>query len=155
MSGNQVNDGKEHDDDLLGFGHPEESDDNLDDNIVEEGDLKMADLDTKCFRKDLWEAPPSVPYDDRESGPANMPDGHQRFSPLQIFLLLFPLELVRVIVVQTNLYYLQSLPEVLEPLLTVKELFVFIALHMMMTSCWGGSQDFFFWVRVHLMQEDI
>ena len=106
-------------------------------------DVKLADLDTKFTRSPLWEAP-GTPYDGRDAGPTNMPDGYKKFSPLQIFLLLFPVELFRLIVTQTNLYYLQGAPEVLEPLMTLKELFVFVALHMMMLNSWTGAQNDFF-----------
>ena len=147
MSGN-AEDAKEYDADLLGFGHQGDGDEDekvWDDINVDGGDdVKLADLDTKFTRSPLWEAPAGTPYDGRDAGPTNMPDGYKKFSPLQIFLLLFPVELFRLIVTQTNLYYLQGAPEVLEPLMTLKELFVFVALHMMMLNSWTGAQNDFF-----------
>jgi hypothetical protein len=145
MSGKE----QEYDDEKLGFGRGEddEDDEEADESMGDDDvDVELADLDVKLSRTGLWEAPESVQYDGRQAGPRRMPEGYMNFSPLQIFLLLFPLKLFQSIVVQTNLYYLQGLPadEVMVPLMTLHELFVFVALHMMMTSCWGGSQDDFF-----------
>lgn len=109
-------------------------------------DLKLADFDKDSFTETdhVWEAPEGHVYDGRKSGPANMPDGHKKFSPLQIVMLFFPLVLFDLVVLQTNLYYLQTLPETPVTLLTVQEFTVWIGLHMMMTTKWCGNQDDYF-----------
>ena len=108
--------------------------------VVAPPDVKLADIDTKFSKCNLWESDEKPDYD-RKAGPSNLPNGHEHFSPLQIFLLLFPLTLFQVIVAQTNLYYLQSQPTKLKPLLTMRELFVWIALQLMMMLKWCGTQD--------------
>lgn len=135
------------DSEFVDAGHGDGPDDDLaapEVDVEADYDIKLADLDTKNFKQvPLWEAPEGPMYDDRDAGPTNLPSGHENFTPLQIVLLFFTPTLLEVIVVQTNLYYLQSQPNnaKLDPLLTLCELTTWIGLHMMMVSQWSKSQD--------------
>ena len=71
-----------------------------------------------------------------------MPDGVKGFTPLQILLLLCPLLQFKNVSIQTNLYFLQKNPDGdHNELMTVRELFVWIGLHLKMMRNWGHSQD--------------
>jgi hypothetical protein len=75
------------------------------------GAMEMPELDmdfTKIDNK-LWQAPEMPFYDDTDFGPRNLPRNAKCMSPLDLFLLLFPVWLLKLIVTQTNLYHVQSI----------------------------------------------
>ena len=130
---------------LPGFGRGEDEDDALSDQSESDGecfDVKDIPDVNRTFRKTpLWESKELPPYDDGKAGPNKdaMPDGFMSFTPLQIFLLLFPLDTWRSIVVQTNLGVLRN--QCGGAALTLHELFVWVALQIMMMRAWSGAQD--------------
>jgi hypothetical protein len=134
-------------DDFYGFGDTDsdsESDCSSDEDCVWD-DPELPDLDMKFKKSGLWQAPEMPLYDERHYGPQNMPDGYRKFSPLQIFTLLFPLKLWELIKMHTNLYAWQLADEShteQNPVdVTVKELLVWVALHLKMMRAWHGQQD--------------
>ena len=110
-------------------------------------DLKLASMNPNFHKvtSKLWQARPIAVYDDHGAGPRNMPDRVRSFSPLQIFMLFFPLALAQAVVAQTNLYYVQTKPpgDKLAPFFTVREFFTWLGLHIKMLRTWCGRQNQF------------
>lgn len=128
----------------FGFGQESDSDSEGEEKDADWKEKKLADLDTDHFtQSDLWEAPEGATYDGRDAGP-KLPKGHMSFSPLQIMMLFFTHDLMEFVVSQSNLYFAQNNPNSTAPLMTVYEFTTWIALHMMMVSCWSKSQDSYF-----------
>lgn len=133
-----------------------------------------APVDRKFERVELWEGKELPIYDGRGAGPCNLPPNKADLGPLDFFLLLFPMVLVECIVTQTNLYYVQlrKQGDKLEPLLTVREFFVWVGLHIKMVNQWSRNQDSywdgsgsfdarvfmsrrrFYWIKQHLHFND-
>ena len=131
---------------MPGYGRDQDEPDALSDQEEDEkNDPNVFDIDgipdiNKTFRKTpLWEGKELPEYDDRDAGPANMPDGYKDFTPLGISLLLFPLDLWRMIVMQINLGHLIENPDQARLYVTLRELFVWVALHLMMMRAWTRS----------------
>ena len=109
------------------------------------------ELNTNFKKTKLWEAPETnAPYFSEESsGPRNLPDNVDKLSVLQLLFLLLPLELLDMIVLQTNLCYVRKCTAAGKTpsrrrLIKVNDLIVWLGLHMKMTKLWSGSQDDFF-----------
>ena len=171
-----MNQDNEHENEYLGWGGELSEEENEDLNQAiqakHSGDMKLGKLDTtfRRVRSKLWQPPRGLVHDDAGAGPNNMPPKVRGFSPLKIFMLFFPLYLVKAIVAQTNLYYCQRDPGTphLAPFLTVREFFTFVALHLKMLKSWCGRQNKyfssrgpfdarrymsrrrFFWIKAHL-----
>ena len=134
---------RDDDDDAHGFGNDDDScsdeEDNVDRNILH----NLPALDNTWSKTELWQGPWLPVYDDRKSGPQNMPKDRKTMTPLGFFLLMFPLYLLKYITLQTNLKALQC-GEKVDAFMTLHELCVYLGLHIMMMLSWSGQQDSYF-----------
>ena len=110
-------------------------------------ELKLADIDKEfCEDEELFAGEELPVYNDIGAGPRNLGPNRRKLSALDVFGKVWPLVLMKAIVVQTNLYYVRSQPATgkLEPLLTVRELYVWMGLHIKIMLCWSTCQDDYF-----------
>lgn len=133
----------------LGFGYLHEEEKVEADVAAEDDGLdgELPPINLRFRKTDLWECKRPPLYDDRTAGARNAPARPRDLSPLDIVLLFFPLPLWKLVVLQTNLYFLQQNPNRLDRLLTVRELFVWVGLHLMMINTWSHNQDAY-WLGV-------
>ena len=136
------------DDDAHGLGAAEDDEyvdyESDDENAIDpfEGE-DIPEMDDTWTTTELWQGPWLPDYDDRKSGPRNLPKNHKEMSPLDFLLLLFPLYLLKFITIQTNL---KALQEGQDPsaFMTLHEFCVYIGLHLLMMLNWSGTQDSYF-----------
>jgi hypothetical protein len=107
------------------------------------GSLPSVDQEFKRT-EDLWQGRQLEEYDDSNAGPANLPKGFMKFTPLEVVLLLMPLHLWELIHVQTNLYHLDYHTGAYESPCDLRHIFVFVGLMMKMVGSWSRAQDTYF-----------
>ena len=101
------------------------------------------------FRKinGTWEAPRGPMYNEVGHGPQNMPPNYKHLTPIEMFTVLFPVTLMQLIAVYTNVYIEQEFAkpqrqgDKLPERVTVRELYVWVGLHIKMMRNWCGDQD--------------
>ena len=113
---------------------------------IDFGAHNLRPIDEKFHKLDgTWEAKRGPVYNDIGAGPKDMPPNYKHMKSVELFSLLFPTDLMEIIVMQTNLYIRQEhtgepirkLPQ----LVTVKELYVWMGLHIKMMRNWCFDQD--------------
>ena len=110
--------------------------------------IRLADIN-KEFQEDeaIFEGKELPVYDDIKAGPRNLGPDRKRLSPIELFSKLWPVILMQAVVIQTNVYYLRTEQAIVDHqvLLTVRELYVWLGLHIKMMLCWSGNQDDYFY----------
>jgi len=126
---------------LEGFGRSDDEDEEKMEDQPEDGGIEDLPPINETFRRTpLWEAKEIPLIDARGSGPANLPRGFKNLSAFGLFLLLFPLSLVELVVEYTNMRWLVDGGDE-KSFLLVNELYVWMALLIMMVNKWSRSQD--------------